>query len=63
MGARFKALDEGVLAAGLKSTGYFFAISIFLEVRWIVLNLIVLKKLAKSAQIAKIRSLLLRKLF
>ena len=31
MGARFEALDEGVLAAASKSIGYFFAISIFLE--------------------------------
>ena len=28
MGARFEALDEGVLAAASKSTGYFLAISI-----------------------------------
>ena len=34
MGARFEALDEGVLAAASKSTGYFFAISISLKVRW-----------------------------
>ena len=33
MGARFKALDEGVLAAALKSTGYFVAISISQKVR------------------------------
>ena len=33
MGARFEALDEGVLAAASKSTGYFFAISISQKVR------------------------------
>ena len=36
MGARFEALDEGVLAAASKSTGYFFAISISQKVRWVV---------------------------
>ena len=35
MGARVEALDEEVLAAASKSTEYFFAISIFLEVRCI----------------------------
>ena len=35
MGARFEALDEGILAAALKSTGYFFAISISQKVRCI----------------------------
>ena len=34
MGARFEALDEAVLAAASKSTGYFFAISISQKVRW-----------------------------
>ena len=34
VGARFEALDEGVLAAASKLTGYFFAISICLKVRW-----------------------------
>ena len=33
MGARFEALNEGVLAAALKSTEYFFAISISQKVR------------------------------
>ena len=33
MGARFEALDEGVLAAASKSTGNFFAISISHKVR------------------------------
>ena len=33
MGARFEALDECVLAAASKSTGYFFAISISQKVR------------------------------
>ena len=33
VGARFEALDEGVLAAASKSTGYFFAISISQKVR------------------------------
>ena len=33
MGARFEALNEGVLAAASKSTGYFFAISISQKVR------------------------------
>ena len=32
MGAHFEALDEGVLIAALKLTGYFFPISISLEV-------------------------------
>ena len=32
-GARFAALDEGVIAAASKSTGYFFAISISQKVR------------------------------
>ena len=39
MGARFEALDEGVLAAASKSTGYFFAISISQKVRWTVYTL------------------------
>ena len=34
MGAHFEALDEGVLIAALKSTGFFSPISISLEVRW-----------------------------
>ena len=34
VGARFEALDEGVLVAASKSTGYFFAISISQKVRW-----------------------------
>ena len=33
MGALFEALDEGVLAAASKLTGYFFAISISQKVR------------------------------
>ena len=33
VGARFEALDEEVLAAASKSTGYFFAISISQKVR------------------------------
>ena len=35
MGARFEALDEGILAEASKSTGYFFAISISQKVRCI----------------------------
>ena len=33
VGAHFEALDEGILVAAFKSTGYFFPISISLEVR------------------------------
>ena len=33
VGAHFEALDEGVLVSALKATGYFFPISIALEVR------------------------------
>ena len=33
VGAHFEVLDKGVLVAALKSTGYFFPISIALEVR------------------------------
>ena len=36
VGARFKALDEGVLIAAFKSTGYFFPISISLKVQCLV---------------------------
>ena len=36
VGARFEALGKGVLKAALKSTGYFFPISISLGVRWYV---------------------------
>ena len=32
VGARFEALDEGILATASKSTGYFFPISISLKV-------------------------------
>ena len=39
MGARFEALDEGVLAAASKSIGYFFAISISQKVRCQVTNI------------------------
>ena len=35
-GAHFEALDEGVLTAAFKSTGYFFPISISLKVRCVV---------------------------
>ena len=38
VGAYFEALDEGVLVAASKSTGYFFPISISPEVLWISLN-------------------------
>ena len=38
VGARFEALDEGVLAAASKSTGYFFAISISQKVRCVMTN-------------------------
>ena len=38
MGARFEALDEGVLAAASKLTWYFFAISISQKVRCTVKN-------------------------
>ena len=36
VGARFEALDEGVLATASKLTGYFFAISISQKVRCLV---------------------------
>ena len=49
VGARFEALDEGVLAAASKTNGYFFAISIFLEVRCI--NFAYLLHLANDSDI------------
>ena len=50
VGARFEALDEGVLAAASNSTGYFFVISIFLEVRCLGFDSVLLHLLLPQMQ-------------